>query len=758
MATKTDYSVQLQGAQGVASADPSSAIRATQMMGAAAGQAIQAVGSTIFEAYQGYQEEGVRQTQQGLFDSLKGEFDSLKEAEIANNASFEQSTKDAPALAAFKKEQERIGQAALQMPEKASEWRMRSSKALREAIARNPGMANSFRQVTQQITGLKDLDMYSVTNLYDEIDSIAKRQEVAQKAQAKAYEDGLKRFTNDTKNVMSETQAAAAYASMSDQERLQVASDAFKTEQRMKAFEKSLEAGGTQVANGVTYLIAGADTGNVSIMNAARQQLKEIGVDETLLTTGQLTEEMKANPKLKEILTSMSSVHRAYIDNAFQKGTQQITASMQNGAVDPTAARQALKDLQSWHQERITEIDKSGAMKVLGALVGSDEADPQKTLDTRLRTVNLLMSSFNIPPDVANLIMSGGDPKRIEKMKSDNPVAANALSHLQELRTAALRGVSNAEWFEVVKRGGELRSGSTIPIPRTKADVTATVVETEDALKKMKDGAIEGVADAPSTLKVVSSAMSIRENAENLMRQYSTALDKQLSMLPPSEKGAFMEQVKGAYENTVYGAVGHGDTAFARLQGFSPGQVFRAGAATMEFGFVDPTGAAPLKMSTKAVVKPGASEMDKTLIERYNLQPQAPKDANNSLASVDSAIRVYARVTGQDVRVLRKEFMENFLKGKPSETYTAAASGAAIAASTPKGGATQPAPSPAPVGPLKTEKQMAGAMQSGVADLQQVLQGLRSTLADTKEGSATYKRIQSDIQAAETELKRIGGK
>lgn len=745
MATKTDYSAQLQGVQGVAAADPSSAIRANQLKTKAVGEAIGAVGSTLFDVYKGYQEEGVRQEQQTLFGELKGDFDALKEAEVVNNATFEAAVKTPDAVESFRREQERIGQAISQMPQRAAEWRMRSSKALREAIARNPGLANSFRQVTHEITGLKDLDTYSVTNLYDEIDLVAKRQQEAAKAQAKAYEDGLKSFLKDTSNVMSETEATTVYAQMTPDQRLQTATDAFKTEQRMKAFKASIEQGGMAVQNGVTHLIAGADTGNVALMNAARNKLRDAGIDETLLTTGQLTEQMKTNPKLQPILTEMAAIHKGYLENAFQSGTKQITAALQNGSVDPTAGRNALKDLQSWYTQRVEEIDKSGAMKVLGALVGSDENDPQKTMDTRLRTVNLISTSLNIPPEIATQFAQG-DPKVTENIRRSYPQWGRAFDHMDELRRAALRGATSSEWFDLVKKGAELRSNPTVAIPSDKMSLTATVIETADATKKMQDSAMLGQSDIPSTLKVVSGAMALRDNAEKLLKENSTALQRQLSLMPASEKAAFDTQVRQSYENVVFGPVGHGDTAKARFDA-AVGKYDRLNSKLV---FIDSQGTQPLKVGS-------VGKDTKTMTNYSGVSLTGDDDVNKALASVDSAIRVYAMTTGQDVMKLRQEFMATFMKGKPSEVYTSAVSNASVAAAKPAGGST-PTPSPAPVGKLTKESQLPGAVQGGVQDLRDTIAGLESNLADTKEGSPLYNRTKADIEAAKAELKRLVGK
>lgn len=748
----TDYSVQLQGAQGVASADPSSAARAIQMQGNATSAAIGAVGGTLFDVWKGYQEEGVRQDQQMMFDELKGDFDALKNAEIANNAALEQSGKTPAAVEAFKKEQERIGAALSQMPERAAEWRMRSSKALREAIAKNPGLANSFRQVTQEVTGLKDLDTYSVTNLYDEIDAVAKRQQAVAKAQAQAEEEARKAFVKDVGGVMSETEANNAYAKMTPDQRLQVASDAFKTGQRKKAFDESLKSGGQAIENGIVDFIAAASTGNVALMNAVRTEMRDAGIDEGSLITGKLTQADLENPKAAPLLAKAAGIHRDYVEKSFSEGMQKIQAALRNGTVDSQAARNAMKDLQGWYDQTTEQMNKHGAVPLLAAMAGADESDPQKTLDTRLRSINLMMDSFRIPPEVAADFMRA-DPNKQGQMRTQYPQLAQAFDTIGNLRRAAMTGVSNKDWIAMIQKASELESKATVDIPRDRMSQAATALKTEGAVVEMTKDAVVGKVNPEATLKALSGAFAMRDNGVKLLKESSSAIQRQMSLIPESEKGAFLQQLRGAYDTAVFGAMGHGDAAFMRLEEYKKNpslrQVNLAGMqVSTSVDFADKTGATPLAMKTYASAPKGASEGVKFAADRFNAGANVPSDVNAALASVDTAIRVLAFTTGQDVRELRKEFITAIGKGRPSETYVAGAVEAVKEAA-------KAAPKPA----KQTEAQkLSSQMASGAEDLKVVIEGLKASLADTKPGTALYTRTEADLAAAEAELKRLGGK
>jgi hypothetical protein len=748
---KTDYSVQLRGVEGVAAASPSAGMQAEQMRGQMVSQAIGSAANTIFGAYEGYKQQEVRDNPiiSGEREAIKGELEQLKAADIANNAMLEQRGQEPTVLAAFRKEQERIGQAISQMPGRLSEWRMRASKELRTAINANPGLANSLRQVAMETTGIKDLDMYSVTNLYDEIDLVAKRQQQAQQAQAKAYEEGLKRFVKDTANAMSETQAAAAYASMTDDQRVQIAQDAFRTEQRKKAFDDSLKMGGMAIENGVTNLIAALDTGNVTMMNTVRQKMKDAGIDEVALTTGTLSEEQRANPKLPALLAEAAAIHRSYIDKGYQEGLAKIQAAISNGAVDSQAGRNARSDLEKWYTASIEKLNKDGVMTLLGAMTTADEKDPQKILDTRLRTINYLKDSFGIPPEIATQF-AAGDEKRKQAIRTQYPQWGIAFDHVKELQNAALRGVSNKDWIEMIKKGADIKAAPTINVPTSRVEVTASVVAIEDSLKRVRDGAVANTADAPATVKSLSGGFALRDAGEKILREYSKAVTKQMSLIPQGERAAVMQQVASSFDASVYGATGHGDEVYNRVKALE-GQFALVNSKPV---FQDSSGTTPLAIRLVGKGTPLREDYSKVA-----LAEPSDKKVNAALASVDTAIRLRSLATGEDVRVLRKQFIDTFNKGKPSEVFTSLpATAAPSAEQQPQGGTKQVPSSPAPVGTLKKESQLKGAVESGIEDLKRELQQYQADLADAKPGSPLHTRITEDIKGIQSELKRLGAK
>jgi hypothetical protein len=59
-------------------------------------------------------------------------------------------------------------------------------------------------------------------------------------------------------------------------------------------------------------------------------------------------------------------------------------------------------------------------------------------------------------------------------------------------------------------------------------------------------------------------------------------------------------------------------------------------------------------------------------------------------------------------------------------------------------------------GPIKFEKDIPAAMKGGAADLVRERDRLVATLEDVKPGSPTYKRIEEDLKAMDSELSRMG--
>ena len=701
----TDYSVQLRGVEGVASADPSTAMRAEQMRGQVVSQAIGAGAETIFDAYKGFKEEGVREKLQSDRDNLQWEMDAIKDAEQRNNLLAQTTERTPAAVKAFEAEQKRIGEAILQMPERAAEWRMRSSKALREAIAKTPGMANTFRQVAQQVTGIKDLDMYSVTNLYDEIDMVAKRQQQTQQAAAKADEEGRKLWIKDMAPFMSETQANDMWPKLTQEQKVQIAQDGFATEQSKKRLKESIEAGGQNLQNSMVNFVSQANTGNVAKMNEIRVQLREAGISEQMLLSGKMTPDGMANPKAQSLLAQAAAVHRQYIEQQYREGNALLQSALQKGAVNAESARTSQTILDNFYKNSLESLEKNGAVPLLQAMVGAT-ADPEKTIASRVALANSIDNALGIDP-LTRKEFQVEDPVAVAQLKARYPQKYAALKHVEEMRLAAMSGIPSQEWLTLVAKGREIAQKAKIEVPKTKTDATAATIYAEDAAQRMSKAYRLGESNQKDTLIAISGGFSLRDSGEALLKTHSIGLSGQLSMIPQGEKQAFMQQVKQHFNESVYMPQMHGDTAWARLQEVIP----KYERLDSKLVMLDPTGSTPLKM--------GSIHKNTKPMENYSsvslTGPNETKGVNDVLTTVDTAIRVRSLVTGEDVRVLRKEFMDTFMKGKPSEVYTSAVSGAAIAA------AQQP------------------SSQTGA----------------TLGGDAAAVRIREDIAALERELARI---
>ena len=761
----TDYSVQLRGVEGVASADPSTAMRAEQMRGEQVSSIISNVSSTIFDAYKGFKEEEVRRDVQGDYDNLKWEMNAIKDAEQRNNSIAQVTERTPAAVKAFKDEQERLGQAVLQMPERASEWRMRSSKSLREAIAKTPGMANSFRQIAQQITGIKDLDMYSVTNLYDEIDMVAKRQQQTAQAAARADEEGRKSFAKDMAPFMPETASNAMWPQLTPEQRVQITQDAFATELSKKKLKESIESGGLNLQNSMVSFISQANTGNVAKMNELRVQLRDAGINEEALLTGKMTPDGMANPKAQSILAQASAIHRQYIEQRYREGN----ALLQGALKDPTsaeAAKASLAMLDNFYKVSLESLEKNGAIPLLQAMSEKGE-DQGKTLAQRITLINSIDSALGIDP-LTRKEFQAEDPTQVAALKTRYPQKYAALQHLNKMRLNAMSGIPDKEWFTLVAEGSKIAQQATLAVPTTQVEATATALYGENSAKLMQRDAVVSKPNPGDTLKALSGGFALRDNGETLLKDYSSAIKAQMNLVPEGEREAFMQQVNTAYERAVFGAAGHGDSAWTRLQAFKPGVTtdFADRAAP---AFLDYTGATPLQMQNLAVPKRNLTPAQKMALERYNLGADKPKEVNAALTSVDTAIRVRSLVTGEDVRVLRKQFMDTFMKGKPSESYTGSAVRAVIAATqqppiTPTGAALgEPTKSTRKINPLSdpnaeaASDRAAANISERVRIIQDELNNAKKALEGTQD-AVTRARLKGDVAALSQELERVSKK
>lgn len=789
MATKTDFSMQL-GQPSVVGVDPSSAVQAIKLQGAATADALKMLGTTAYEAFAGYQAEGFKQEQTGVIKDLQSSMTSLKESDIVNKSRLEQSMarvtpeqesfrassilagadpeearknasifaqeKEASIVTTYRTEQKRLAELRDQMPEKEKEAMLRSEVLLKNYITRYPGFANTFRTISQEVTGQKNLELYSVQQLYKDIDFIEKQKEAGAKAAAKAQEESQKAFVKDatTGGRMSETQALELYGSLGPAQRLKVANGQVNLARMEKDSEEELKKGGTGLQNFVTGRISTFRERALQASASVFSELKKVGITEEQMIGGNIPPEKRYDPTVLAALEKATQTQLGLLDSEFVSAQAELRKYM-NKPVDAVAARQAESDLASWYKGAREDLIKNGVGKSLSAFSSTDD---EKTMSARLSLVNTLQQTLGINPDVAQQF---ANPALAGEAKTKYPLWAAGLDHIEKMRRAALRGVPTPEWLDLQKQYEKI-TPSTPAVPKTTGAIAASVISYKNTGRELEDASQgRGVKSSAVVLpEFMNSSMANPDNNRDALAKYSSAIAETVRKLPASEKEVVLAQIKEVSNNYLYGAIGHGEAAKKTFDAFKETITKREkvpySVGTPSVVFNDPTGANALTLAV--TIKPDPTIANNPMkmgeFKRNADKFSKPADLNGALQTVDNNIRLRAIATGESVIALRKEFMTNFMKeGSLSANFTTLTAPTAASEQQPTTGAALVTPTP--VGPLTTEKAAISAMQSGRQDLQREIQKLEASLADTKPGSATYKQLEFDLQEANKVLKGL---
>ena len=699
MATKPDFSVDITRNMDVASANPATAARAIEMKGEATKAAIGALGTSLFESYKGAQLGEYEQKQKAELENLQGEMKSLKEGDIANKVGTEKALagvaaqaeeiraasiltgadpeearqmstvfgqeREAPILAKYRQEQQRLAAIREQMPEREKEFMLRSESLLRSYITKLPGLANAFRGISQEVTGQKNIELYSVSNLYQEIDYIEKQKEAAAKEAQQATDSARKRYIKDRAPLVGEVQAAAEFDSMSPSEIRALAAASVQIENTSKANEQALKAGGAGIKAFVTNSVSRSQLDLLSASSSIAVDLEKFGVTRTQLATGALTSEQLSNPKIKEYLLKAADSQIRLIDAAESEALKSLLVTTGSSPVDADAASKARTDLMEYYKNAREDVRKNGVMSYVSAF--ADNSDPTKTMQQRFTLVETIRKSLGIPEDVAKNLASSDRSNR-EREYARYPQWAAAYQYYEKVLNGAQSNLGPEKWVNLLNEFNKVKDVEAPPIPVSGEQSAANVLQFQTVASSIvKDATSSYTPVAQDNLrKFVNVSMSTGNNASLFLEKYSSSATQIKANIPASEQPQFNSEVQKNYNNYVYGEGGHANSAYKRALEYKD-----SNAANLMF--TDYTGNAPLKF--RAEYTPEA------LAEAANVRPGVyvapvgvaaePKGVNAVLATIDKNIRIRSLMTGETVASLRKEFMATLQQqGRPSEVFT----------------------------------------------------------------------------------------
>lgn len=698
--------------QAPATADVSNLARTIATTNASDAQAtanlLKIAGGTMWDAYVGKQQADLEKGLQEQVNTFQQELNDVKTADMANKASVERmrtevqgarkdyygasilsgvdeetarnramqvgGTQESSVLAEYRSAQEKIMAARDSMPQRQHEFMQRSETILKEYIAKLPGLANNFRQIAEEVTGKRGLDLYSVNRLYEDVNFIERQNQESQKKQQEMQAKMMTAYINDRKSGgISETQAIAEYSRLDNNSRMELANLAVTKANAKANADAALKLGGEQLQNYVTYKTTQF---NASVMEAQgsvfAQLSSKFNISKTQIQTGSIPDHVKANPEYVRIMDEAGGKILTLLEEEYKSGLADIRKQLESNVIDSSAARTATKDLDAWYAEKQKFYTENKNSPLL-AFAGNE--DTTKTAQQRLTLINTYAQTFQIPPDIVMELMSM-DEKTFSTAATRYPMAKQQLMYLRELSSAALRGVGNDEWIGLLKKVDTYKTNGITEIPKTNQDASAALINVNQNASDLNTKVqTNQPIVANDIFNLAASGMASPANAETLFKKSDKTIDIALSKLSPEDKQSLIANTNQKANSFIYGVKGFGDDAKTKLTQYINAPVvpqLRDVANPPTFVFKDATGNSALSMTKEITMKEGITDPVKiNMFNTYKKTGLMGDDLNKRLAHIDSVLRIQSKTTGTPLADLRKNFIMTFNQaGMPSDVAT----------------------------------------------------------------------------------------
>lgn len=703
--------------------------------------AMKAVSESLFGAYVGAKQAGLREDLQQEVNSLQGEMDAVKRADISAKAEYEQGMAAIPSavsefeaaivtggenpeavrsaatlfgkkkeneiVARFRAEQQKVMAARDAVPERYNEFMNRSEKILKQYIAQNPGLANNFRKVSEEVTGKSGLELYSVNKLYEDVNYIEKQKEAAAKAAQQAQQVLMNAYVDDrVKAGVSKTQAMAEFSAVSPEQRLELASASVEAANSKEKAKAALEAGGNQLLNFATITVGDFGTELISKnSNVYARLMSEFKLSRADIAAGNIPDSVKNSPQYKQFISEAGTQVLQLLDSQYSTAVSQLNARAKTTPADADKVKLAKGLLDSWYKEQYDFYTKNPT-SWLTAVATKD--DRESTIQKRLNIVDTMVRSLGIPADVVAQLGMSGDSTQYKMARERYPRAASIIDHANTMREKVLTGVTSEEFVSLL---GQIKSYKEVPAskpPTTPNERLASLSVNQQLQQKLIGAAATGEVNESTVLdlsKYVVSSFHDPANTEQVLAKGVTVIRQTMGKLSENDKASVIKTTNDNAAQFIYGELGHGNKAKQAYIAFvDNAQTFTSTGRTFTTTFIDETGNAPLKLVSKRDVtaptpagrpgRQGTNLLDVALSE--------PTNTNNVLSAIDDMLRVQSTVTGTPIQQLRQTFIKNFnirSSASVSETYIADFKRAA-AGETPVAPEVAPAaPAPAPATP-----------------------------------------------------------
>jgi hypothetical protein len=679
-----------------AMADPTTLVRGKAAQAQAIGSLITGGAQLGKAIYKDVQTSALREDLQTSVNTLQKEMDDVKAADITAKTIFQQERKALPSLVEeyraaslltgsdpeeakelakafstqqeneivkrYRSEQQRIIAARDAIPAKYNDFMMRSEASLKKYIAQHPMLADEFRNVSQEVTGKRGLEMYSVGKLYEDVNYIekqtaeqAKRAEQQQQVLQNAYvEDRVKGGT-------SKTQALLEFNAVEPSQRIELANAAVEAARSKEEAKTALEQGGNNILNFANITVSGFKSDLIAKNAATYAQLSALGISRAQIASGNIPEAVKNSAQYKAIVDKAGTETLQLLDVQYNTAVQQLNTRARTTPADADKVKTSLAVLDDWYASSKDFYTKNPTSFLVGIATKDDrESDIQR----RLNIVDTMVRSLGIPADVVAQLGMSGDSKLYNDARAKYPRAAAIITHANMLREKVLSGVSTDEFVQLMAGINKYKDNPGAAIPETKNDATGSLATHKQLQQKVVDIS-QGTQTADPVDDISKYLISVFQqpaNAEQFLLTGQTATQVALGKLSESDRANVNEQVKTAANQYIYGESGHGNKAkgfyddYVKTFANYPGVDVNASKVI----FSDTTGMRPLRVEANRVPRANLSPQEQRTFTTYTKVASQPTATNNALSAVDEMLRVQSRVTNTPVEQLRKEFIDAF--------------------------------------------------------------------------------------------------
>lgn len=724
-----------------AAADPSRAAQAIRTQGDAVAGAVGIFGEMANEAYQGYQDEKMRQEFEAgkenffQFEANKeiGQAESVLEAQrqqrrsLVEQGDFDAASQADDTLMGLDSEVQRLKAARDAKRISLGDYLARQQSVARKWIAQFPGRADEIRKkadVHSRVSGIADYaEDYYIRQQFNALEAskraMAEQEDARQKAameRSKAlvnggYLPGADPYIVSQQYLKGDAEVVTKMAQMDLDTSVKRQSEAIQL--GIETEKKQM----TDKGEKLTGLVAAqATTHAVGSIAATRDKYKPL-MDkiERMRAANGGTLPLAATNELRGDFVAFQAEATGKVNAAFDAAALELTKSL---AGNSSLLGSRIEDLNK-QRKGVLEIINSQDVGVAASMIeglGKVQAGGMNTYMQLMEATRDLRESYGISG--ATLQGYYSNP---EAFKRSNP----ALSKIIENVAPTIQGAANAI-------NALVGNAAVQDYLRNSYSTNKTGSVPEGLPKDQKEAVIQSAINANPAGQLAAAKGENFDGRDEYVGALSSIMS---SLLTESPRGPHFQYVARNFGNVK-----------KSLESMTP-EEHRLVATNWEAKMVRLQGErAPERMLDKE-------------IEVINAEGNfVATKVTNKDGSIGVDLKLKEGLTEQRRQAVARDFNIPQLKLKNAVSYVNTINDVSKLINSISTEAPSDTAPKTTVGTLTREKQLPAAVQGGVNDLKETLAGLKANLNDVKEGSALHTRLKNDIVEIEKEIKRQGGR